>query len=216
MWQLIKNNSLYFTLFVIFILGGSFYLLSFSKSAGFLIINSHYNPFFDRFFFVLTAFGSGWLYIPFIIFLGLMNLRWSMTLLIAYCLQTIIVQSLKLILFPDIVRPVIWFSDMQAIHTIKGLNNLLYHSFPSGHTATAFSLYTILVFIVLNKYWGLFLFLVAIGVGYSRIYLAQHFPIDVYFGAIIGVLAALTGQWLVQIKLKKRWQWLDHKILGAR
>jgi membrane-associated phospholipid phosphatase len=214
MWQLIKKNNLYFILFFIFILTGICFLFTYSKPIGFLLINGHYSPFSDRFFFILTAFGSGWLYLPFIIFLGLLNIRWSIALTLTFCIQTLLVQSLKLLIFPEVLRPALYFPDNQLIHYIKGITNLLYHSFPSGHTASAFSICTVLVFIVGNRYWSIFMFLLAFLVGYSRIYLAQHFPIDVFFGSFIGLLSAITGYWLACFKLQ--YKWLDFKIIQAK
>jgi membrane-associated phospholipid phosphatase len=63
-------------------------------------------------------------------------------------------------------------------------------SFPSGHTCTAFCLFCFLAFILTPRYkWlGLVFFILAMAVGYSRIYLAAHFFLDVYVGSIIGVI----------------------------
>ena len=40
------------------------------------------------------------------------------------------------------------------------------------------------------------LFIWACSVGYSRMYLAQHFFRDVYWGALIGVVSAMGSIWL--------------------
>jgi membrane-associated phospholipid phosphatase len=40
--------------------------------------------------------------------------------------------------------------------------------------------------------------LLALGVGYSRIYLMQHFLTDVLAGAWLGTLCALLGTWVAQ------------------
>ena len=53
----------------------------------------------------------------------------------------------------------------------------------------AFS-YNIGLFIKRNN-WALFFISIAFLVGFSRIYLTQHFLIDVLFGALIGSLIAL-------------------------
>jgi undecaprenyl-diphosphatase len=59
-------------------------------------------------------------------------------------------------------------------------------SFPSAHTATAFAAATILTFFDKKRRW--FYYLVAILIGYSRIYLGCHYFFDVTVGAILGYL----------------------------
>jgi membrane-associated phospholipid phosphatase len=49
------------------------------------------------------------------------------------------------------------------------------------------------------------LFVLAFLVGYSRIYVGVHFPLDVLAGWIVGALLA----WLVSRAVKKRWQAKD-------
>lgn len=63
------------------------------------------------------------------------------------------------------------------------------HSFPSGHTATAFACATVLSSFVPR--WRVPLFVLATLIGLSRVYNAMHYPTDVLAGAILGVLIAL-------------------------
>jgi undecaprenyl-diphosphatase len=63
------------------------------------------------------------------------------------------------------------------------------HSFPSGHTATAFAGATMLSLIVPRAAPAFYV--LAAAIGYSRLYVGVHFPLDVVGGVVIGVATAL-------------------------
>lgn len=63
------------------------------------------------------------------------------------------------------------------------------HSFPSGHTATAFAGATVLSHLVPRAAPGFYV--LAAAIAYSRLYVGVHFPLDVVGGAVIGVATAL-------------------------
>lgn len=72
------------------------------------------------------------------------------------------------------------------------------YSFPSGHALTSFAAAT--SFFLKDKRLGVVCMILAALVAFSRVYLYVHFPSDVIFGAIFGVLSAL-GVWKVENKL---------------
>jgi undecaprenyl-diphosphatase len=67
--------------------------------------------------------------------------------------------------------------------------NPYYHSLPSGHTTEIFG--AILPLVLFFRRWPvtILLGLMAALVGFSRIYLHQHYPTDVMFGWLFGSYA---------------------------
>lgn len=63
------------------------------------------------------------------------------------------------------------------------------HSFPSGHTATSFAAATVLS--SFRPRWAPLFYALAAAVGYSRLYVGVHWPLDVLGGAAVGVATAL-------------------------
>jgi membrane-associated phospholipid phosphatase len=58
---------------------------------------------------------------------------------------------------------------------------------------SAFFLYGLLAFTMKSNTAKFFLFCVAALIGFSRVYLACHFPMDVTAGAFIGTLVGMTA-----------------------
>lgn len=77
------------------------------------------------------------------------------------------------------------------------------YSFPSGHTLCAFMCATI---IAAHIFWvGVILFVVAVLVAFSRMYLYVHYPSDVFVGALMGVFIALISNQLVELLISHGW-----------
>jgi membrane-associated phospholipid phosphatase len=100
-------------------------------------------------------------------------------------------------------RPVTWFAanypDIQ-LPLVEGVKMNHWCSFPSGHTTSFFAL-AFVASILLSRLsfnrmisYGiqLLLFIAAVLGGYSRIYLSQHFALDVFGGIVVGVLITLV------------------------
>ena len=59
-------------------------------------------------------------------------------------------------------------------------------SFPSGHTTVAFACATVLSYFAPRL--APLLFLLALAIGFSRVYVGVHYPLDVLGGAALGVV----------------------------
>ncbi len=103
-------------------------------------------------------------------------------------LTAIVTQGLKTI--SDRPRPYYSYSD---IYPDEWKDN---SSFPSGHTSFAFSTATSLALHTKKWYITVPAFAWATSVGYSRMYLGQHYPSDVFAGAITGMAGAYAAHWL--------------------
>lgn len=68
-------------------------------------------------------------------------------------------------------------------------------SFPSGHTASAFLMMTLLASFFPMLQIPVFLW--ASTVGIARVYLGVHYPTDVLAGAILGITTARIGIWFI-------------------
>lgn len=74
------------------------------------------------------------------------------------------------------------------------------HSFPSGHTATAFTLAAVICLRGVHPALAITALLLATLVGVSRAVVGAHWPLDILAGALGGWLAALIG-----LRLYARW-----------
>ena len=99
------------------------------------------------------------------------------------------------------VRPYVTYPDLQYYQ------NENTGSFPSGHTSFSFCTAASLSMSYPRWYVITPCYLWAASVGYSRLYLGEHYPTDVLAGAVVGTgcawLALKGNQWLQKRKAKR-------------
>jgi len=157
----------------------------------FLAINGSHNSFFDQ---VMFWASHKYVWIPlYIIFFFLAYKHYGKKIWL------IALSALVLILL----------SDQLSVHAFKNVflryrpcHNLLIQSqvhmngdcggtygFISSHAANTFALAMFLYLLFKNKikYFGIFVFVWATFIGYSRIYNGVHYPADIAIGAIVGM-----------------------------
>jgi len=208
--NIISQNRDFFIGYFLFLIASIVLLMLHSKVDGFILLNPYHSQPLDLFFMIYTNVGDGLYSIG--LFLLLLWFRkplpgWE--IVFAFLLAGLMVQVLKYI-FP-MPRPQTLLENTTYPYFIHGFTHVGNASFPSGHTATAFGTVTILSIFTKNKKISLLYLLAAILVGYSRIYLGQHFLQDVLAGALIGVPVALIvyfvvdnhPSWIEKLELKK-------------
>ncbi len=141
----------------------------------------------DVFFQLITHLGDGWSILFISVILLFVNLRFSLMQITSYASSGIISIVLKNFLFSECKRPYYYLKSDPTFYTMSNFTYFIEHSFPSGHTTSIFALMTLFA-LTYNKSKLLLLvfFIFALLVAYSRIYLSQHFLIDVLAGSLIG------------------------------
>jgi membrane-associated phospholipid phosphatase len=190
--NLLKNNGIFLLPSLILFVFLSIILVTCSKYEIYLWINGFHSLFFDWFFRNITNLGDGLFVIIPVVLLLFFSLRPAVYIMVSYLSTGLIAQLIKRLLFADAARPVRFYSDNPALRLVDGVVMLSNHSFPSGHATTAFAIFICLSLLSDNRWAKLAFFLVACLVAFSRIYLSQHFLIDVFAGSIIGFAGAIA------------------------
>lgn len=202
------NTGLRFFLFTYgcFLIAGLFLVAMTSHGDVVLFINRFSRIEWDRAVDWITRIGLGSTAVIVALGFALYKLRYTLMLLFNLALVGIVTGIFKNLLFPDLVRPLKYF-EPEAFHRMVHLYDYnLLHSFPSGHTMTIFATMSLLAYLIGKKYAGVVFVFIAVIVGLSRIYLLQHFFIDVLAGSFLGILCTLATIWLGDyiVKLKSR------------
>jgi membrane-associated phospholipid phosphatase len=173
--------------YLIFVLILSVLILCNSKADLHLWLTSFNSSIRDVFFHYYTYVGD---WIPYTAVVGLSFYRYRVALFVlisqlATGLVSIIIKKTW-----NEPRPLAYFKEhfpTIQLHQVAGEQLHSTHSFPSGHTITAFAFFLALSFFTKRPALHFLYFVLALLVGYSRIYLSQHFAIDVLAGSFIGV-----------------------------
>lgn len=198
--DVLKQIRLFFILYLILLCACLVIKVLFTKEAIYFAVNSRYYSFADEIAPYVTDIGNGWTIIILSALLTLFNYRSAFLMASSYAITSLLAQVVKFIF--DAPRPTLLYKDkLSHIHLVKGVYMLGFHSFPSGHTVTAFSAAVVITYLAKNKNWGILLLIIAVAVGYSRMYLSEHFFEDVTAGSVIGIV--VTVCWISFIDSKQ-------------
>ncbi len=183
------------------------------KLGGHLYLNGFRSEAADFFFALATHGGEAVVIVPVFVLLALFaswRAAWAVGLSSVFVL--IAAGILKQLVFVDSLRPT-GLIDPEALHLVEGVRMHKNHSFPSGHTMAAYAWTLAALSFLKHGFFAWLLPFTALVVGLSRVYLSQHFLVDVAVGAWIGSLIGwATARWVVSWKAV----WLDRKLLGQR
>lgn len=209
--ELYKQHRFFIIPYLIIIIIGLAIIMSKSKTELFLFTNIYHNEFFDHFFIANTIIGDGLTMILVGLCMLFIKFRFSVVTILAYAYSSVITQVIKRIVNEP--RPSKFFEGLNPIRTIEGYPLYEHHSFPSGHSVSAFTLAVIIAYLLpirhKHKAWIILPF--AMVTAFSRVYLSQHFFSDIVLGAIFGVL--LTFQLICWLENSK---WYHSSKLDGR
>ncbi|ENK1244246.1 phosphatase PAP2 family protein [Clostridium botulinum] len=143
------------------------------------------NNFLDKIMIFITSIGN----------LGLIWIGISLLLLISKRYRKVGVLCIASLFLSSLIGEVLLKNLVQRgrpFTAVEGINLLIKapksFSFPSGHTASSFAVATV-VGRKIEKF-KLPIYILAIAIAFSRLYLYVHYPSDVLVGALIGVISA--------------------------
>ena len=148
-------------------------------------IQSIANPFFDFLFQLITMCGEQ------IVLISIISIiYWALDKkfgeYIAYSVLTSVLLNNAVKDIFKMKRPI----GEEGIRTLREKTATGY-SFPSGHTQSSASFYGAMAIYLKKKAMYIIATIMIILIGFSRLYLGVHYPKDVIFGGILGVLTSL-------------------------
>jgi membrane-associated phospholipid phosphatase len=162
--------------------------LAWGRDTVFLLLNKDLGMMGDLLFNTCSNLAEGWIWIPYLLLVVFLFKKDGVLIVYAFAISTILTQVPKQLIFSKVTRPIASGIDIKHIHTVKGVEVHTMNSFPSGHSATAFTLFLLTIYLFDKKGLFFFGFLYALLCGYSRVYLGQHFPLDVAGGIIVAII----------------------------
>jgi undecaprenyl-diphosphatase len=176
-----------------------------------LLINGFHSPFWDK---VMLLFTARLPWIPlYALILGYIIHRfalkegkgWYTLSIIAAIIATFALTDIGSSFIKDLTQRLRPGHDPRLENIVRLLDGKGgMYGFVSSHAANVFGLATITSLIFRRRAYSISIFLWAATVSYSRVYVGRHYPGDVIFGALLGILIALLFYRLLKIKYLQR------------
>lgn len=195
-----QGNSLFTWLLRTFWIGGFALQFWLSKLETHRVLNAYHHPAMDTVMRYMTFLGDGIVAVLVSMLFMLNSVKRGLVLLLAFLISGGIVQFIKNFVVPKAMRPMHYFEYDETFYKIADFTYFYHQSFPSGHAATTFAIATVLAHFYPKIKSQLFIFVGALIIAYTRIYLSQHFLLDVLAGSMIGYFVAhYLVEWLLPL-----------------
>ena len=235
MKEFCKRNGIFLGLSLILVVVLGLGLLGMPKGELHLMLCDRHSHARDIFYRYYTHVGEWFPYVLCIALLLFGRIGHGVFASAAMLLSTLSTQILKHIFVAP--RPVTWFGEHMPhidLPLVEGVKMNLWYSFPSGHTTSFFAM-TLLACILITDHLTakrsnsangltakrsysaavqLLLFLAATLGAYSRIYLSQHFAMDVFAGILVGELITILC-YVVFIRYKDQ-KWFNYRLISKK
>ena len=165
----------------------------------FFIQTNFHTPILNKVMILFTAAGDKgfvWILISLLLLINKKTRYIGMVTLGALVLSTIAGEGI----LKHIIQRPRSYVDFPSIQLLVGKPTT--YSFPSGHTASSFA-----AAYVLSKYLkkiSPLIWIVAITIAFSRLYLFMHYPSDVVAGIVLGLICGKVALYMYEHKIKKR------------
>ena len=219
-----KNNNIPYLAFIIptslVLITLGILLLTIPKGELHLLLCQPHTAMLDQIVPVFTNLVD-WLPYVTVVLLLFYRAGWATFLASNLLLSTLIVQPIKHIVHAP--RPLTWFAENMpdvSLPLVEGVRMNHWLSFPSGHTTTFFVLFFTLSIILCaenikgKNILSFICFLCDSFGAYTRIYLSQHFALDIFAGILIAILSTLLLYYFLVLKTQNTrfWGWRMQKL----
>lgn len=224
MKDVLRNNSIFIGLSLMLIVALGLALLWIPKGELHLLLCDRHTPARDIFYRYYTQVGEWFPYVLCVLLLLFSRIGNGVLATSGLAFSALTTQIFKHII--NAPRPLTWFAmnypEIQ-LPLAEGVRMNHWHSFPSGHTTSFFALAFVACILLtripkmprLGSYMSqLLLFVAATLGGYSRIYLSQHFALDVFAGIVVGI-----GITLVCYAILHRYEgqkWYNYRLFSKK
>lgn len=179
---------------LLFLIGALVYTWLHPYGAELVFFNDWRREPYNSIFLAFTWVGEFYFWLAAAVLIAFYRLRYALLLMIASGITGLIALVVKH--FAGVPRPGTFLYTYKLEHLVTRVPGLElyggYNSMPSGHTMMAFTMWSLVTLMFYRKYpyTGLVAAILAVSVGMSRVFLVQHFLVDVIAGALFGLMVS--------------------------